>query len=473
MCNRFCLANLPKPQAFSARRLLLYAAPALPLAMLSGPVFVALPTYYARDLGLPLASVGFAFLLSRLWDMLCDPLVGLSADRLRCRFGRRRPLLLVGLPLVVLGGLFLLVYADKQTPLTIALWSVLLYTGWTMMKLSHDAWGAELSQDYQERVRITAYRETLALIGGIVAIALIGYGVLPQGPGLDGSDLAAPGLGVAFSLLYFAMAGLLAISVAGALYALPDAIVVQKKPFWAGLWADCLSLRATLANNKALQKLSIAFVLNGLAASLPGTLFLLFVEHVLGRPDLQGPLLLLYFICAVFAAPFWHWAGLRLGKHRAWLASMGLASLAFLPALFLPWLGGQPLGLWLFVGICCLTGFCLSGDVILPPAIQADILDEDRLATGAERAGLLFAWLGLLQKLSLAAPIGFAFPLLEGAGFQTSQNNTPEALWLLTLLYAGVPILLKLLACLSLRRFPLDLARQQWLRAQINPSLDR
>jgi Na+/melibiose symporter-like transporter len=362
----------------------------------------------------------------------------------------------------LLGGLFLLVLAREQTAFSIALWSILLYTGWTMIKLSHDAWGAELSQDYQERLRITAIREALALFGGILAIGLIGYGVLPQGP-----QGKAPGLGVAFTMLYFAMAGLLIASLFGALCTTPDPPIVHTKRFWPSLWADCLSLKTTIGQNKPLQKLSIAFFLNGLAASLPGTLFLLFVEHVVGQPAAQGPLLLLYFITAVLATPFWNWAGQRFGKHQAWLGAMLLASLAFLPALLLPFLGGQPVALWLFAGISVLTGFCLSGDVLLPPAIQADVLDEDRLATGQERAGLLFAWLGLLQKLSLAAPIGFAFPLLAWVGFQPLTRNNTQALLVLTLLYAALPIMLKLLACLALRNFPLDRTRLDLLQAKL------
>jgi glycoside/pentoside/hexuronide:cation symporter, GPH family len=432
----------------SAPRLLVYGLPAIPLAMLTGPVFAALPTYFVRELGQNLQAIGLAFVIARLWDALCDPMVGVLGDRLTSRFGRRRPLMLAGLPLVGIGGLFLLVLAPSLTPLTVTLWSILLYTGWTLIKLSHDAWGAELSPDYAERLRITGWREGLALLGGIIAIVLIGWGQLPNGPGF----------GTVFPILYGLVMALLIITVPLLVWRIADPVIARRKE--PPLRAQAKALWA----NQALRQLSVAFLLNGLAAAFPGTLFLLFVEHVLGRPDLQGPLIMLYFFSAVLAVPLWTWAGQRWGKHRAWLASMLIACAAFAPVAFFL----EGFEIW-FALVCVITGICLAGDLMLPPAIQADVLDEDRVATGTERAGLLFAWLGLLSKFAYALPIGIAFPLLAWAGFSASAGavNDESAVRTLAVLYGAVPVVLKLLACWSLKGFPLDAARQRALRATL------
>ncbi len=438
-----------KPSRFSLAALIAYSGPALPLAMLTGPVFTVLPTYFTRDIGLDQAKVGLALLLSRVWDALCDPMVGVYADRITSRYGRRRPLLVAGVPLILLGSWLLFTQGHSLTPLTMGLASMLLYTGWTLTKLSHDAWGAELSSDYAERTRITAVREAVALCGGLMAIVLLGWGISPSGPGLA----------LALKWLFLMVAILTVTTVCFSAWCTADKPVASQKPVSiAAQWQ-------TLLQSLALKKLAIAFVLNGLASALPTTLFLPFVEHVLGRPDLKGPLILLFFTCAVFAVPLWIWAGKRLGKHRAWQLSMLIATCSFIPAIFLR--AGDVI--W-FVPVVVITGICLAGDLVLPPSIQADVLDEDQVNNGQSRAGMLFALLGFLSKFSFALAPGIALPVLAFMAFDPKPQtlNSSAALLTLTLLYAFLPVLLKLAAMYTLEDFPLNRQRQSELQKTIN-----
>jgi glycoside/pentoside/hexuronide:cation symporter, GPH family len=428
--------------------LLLYGLPAAPLAMLTGPVFTVLPTYYAQSLGLSLSAVGLALLLARLWDSVCDPLVGVLADRTASRFGRRKPWIIAGLPLTVLGAFGVLLAQPGTSALMIGLASVLLYTGWTMMKLNLDAWGAELTGDYAERVRVTAAREGFGIVGGILVIGLIGWAVLPQGPGM----------GVALQWLFLIVAGWLLVSVPLALWRVAEPAKAPSR----------LSFKAALAplkHNKPLRQLCLAFFLNSFASALPATLFLLYVSFKLGRPDLQGPLIFLYFVSAVLAVPFWSWAGRKWGKDVAWRASMLVATVFFAPVAFF----GSGLEIW-FALICVITGICLAGDLLLPPAIQADVVDADAVESGAERAGLMFALLGLITKLSYALAVGLAFPVLEWAGFDQTPHaqNGATALLALGLLYGLVPAVLKLAAVASLRGFALTRDTQAKLRAELD-----
>lgn len=62
----------------SHRILALLAAPALPMATLTLPLTIFLPTYYAGSLGMNLATVGLIFALVRLLDLIFDPLAGES-----------------------------------------------------------------------------------------------------------------------------------------------------------------------------------------------------------------------------------------------------------------------------------------------------------------------------------------------------------------------------------------------------------
>ena len=145
--------------ALAGPRLVAYGAPALPLAALGLPVFIHLPTFYATAMGWVFATVGAILLFARLWDVITDPLIGFLSDRTGGRFGRRRPWIVAGMPLVLAATWALFVPPDGAGAWHLLFWSLALYLGWTMMILPLSAWGAELSPDYHERSRIAAYRE--------------------------------------------------------------------------------------------------------------------------------------------------------------------------------------------------------------------------------------------------------------------------------------------------------------------------
>jgi Na+/melibiose symporter-like transporter len=124
-----------------------YALPALPLAVLTLPLYVLVPAFYARELMLPIAAVGSALLIVRIIDALADPFTGLFADRWRPNFGRRRLwVLAASLPTAICtylvftppagAGLFYLTF-----------WGVVLSVASTAVLVPYAAWGAELVND--------------------------------------------------------------------------------------------------------------------------------------------------------------------------------------------------------------------------------------------------------------------------------------------------------------------------------------
>ena len=262
-------------------RLVAYGLPALPAAALGLPLYIFLPTFYAAELGLPLAAVGAALLAARLWDVVTDPVVGILSDRTRGRFGRRRPWLVAALPLLVLSVWMLFRPAEGAGVGYLALWSAALYLGWTMLALPHSAWGAELSDDYHERARISAAREVALVAGTLVAAGL------PLVIGVDGESDP----GAVLALLAVLLAVGLPAAVAVAVTIVPDGRAAATQPV---PWRQAGAL---LAANRPFARLIAAYLLNGIANGLPATLFLLFVAHVLAAPEMQGPLLFVYFLC--------------------------------------------------------------------------------------------------------------------------------------------------------------------------------
>ncbi|MEM6678079.1 MAG: MFS transporter [Pseudomonadota bacterium] len=422
-----------------------YAAPALFLAALYLPLFTYVTPFYAAERGVSLGALGAAWIAIRLFDAVSDPAIGWLSDRTPGRFGRRRVWLAASVPVIGLGVWQAFVPPEDAGLVHAIVWLTVLTLGWSMAQTPYAAWGAEVAPDYRGRVTVTAWREALVLVGTVVSTLLYVAG------GEGGEGLEAVALGVVIGL---------PIAVALAWVLVPDPGRPPEAARGRGEAPGLGALVRTLRANRPFRVLIGAWLANGAANALPASLFLFFVQHRLGAEDAAGPLFLLYFLSAVIGIPFWNWAAGKVAKHRLWGMGMLYACAVFAVALTLG--EGDVVA---FGVITVLTGLAFGADLALPPAIQADVVAADRAATGAERAGLFFALWQVATKASLAVASGAAYLALDAAGFVATGGNTAEALLALAILYAGVPIVLKLLAVALVWNFELDRARLEALNA--------
>lgn len=423
--------------------LLAYGLPGLPLAVVLLPLFVYLPTFYAENLGLGFALVGGLLLLARLTDMVTDPLVGALSDRFGWPLGRRRSWMLLGVPLLVVAAHRLFLPPEDAGAGYMLWWSIAVYLGATLVQLPYSAWGAEISADYNERSRISAAREGFVVVGTLLAAGL---------PALLTSDPRD-----SLALIGWLLIVLLPLAVATAVIVVPESRVLERRTLG---WRQGLSV---LYRNRPFRRLLAAYFLNSIANGLPATLFLLFVGHVLQAADWAGPLLFIYFACAVAGIPLWLKLSTAWGKHRAWIVAMTANTAIFA---LVPLLGAGDQ--WWFLAICIATGVALGADLTLPASMQADVVDLDTLKSGRQRTGIYFALWGIVTKLALALAVGIAFPLLELFGFQAdAASQSPTALLALALLYSLVPAAFKLGAIALFAGYPITAARQQRIRRLI------
>ena len=85
-----------------------YGGTAFVLGMPTIPLLIHLPVIYAEVIGLGFTSTGIALFVARLLDVVSDPLVGLWSDRLDGRWGRRKPLILLGGIVTAIATVYLL-----------------------------------------------------------------------------------------------------------------------------------------------------------------------------------------------------------------------------------------------------------------------------------------------------------------------------------------------------------------------------
>ena len=439
-------------------RILAYSLPSLPLASLYFALYVLLGEFYSSQFDLSLSAIGLSFILVRLFDAFSDPVMGYVSDKFSTRFGKRRPWVLLG------GGLFtyaawMLLVPNQDRVVDIyyfVFWLVISTIGWTIAYSPYYALGAELSNDYLQRSKITFSRELLALLGIIIASLLysmsfdptigeFSFGITPS-VGLYQISLASVFF-FCFSMVFF-MAS----------------IIKKKDTILKGTQKFKFNEIFEMLNNQRLfVRLLISHFLNGLANGFPPALFVFYVGYVLGVPAYTGPLLLLYFVGAIIGVPFWMLLCNRIDKHRVWCGAMIYACIVFAFVLVLD--EGDLIG---FVVICLLSGLALSADLAVPTSIQADVLDLEVLRTGKRPSGQFFALWGLISKSAVAISTGAALIILDLIGFQPNQNNGVILLGLLSFMYGGIPILLKLTSVYLMWDFELGRKKHKEIMASLS-----
>ena len=416
-----------------------YSFPALAISIPTIPLYLYLPTFYGVTLELGLAATGFALLTARVFDTITDPIVGIISDRFPIKRNYRKPWIAVGSIIAAIGLYQLLNPPNDAGIIYLICWSIILYLGWTFVAVPYLTWGAELSTDYNERTSITTSRETAGILGILTCGVIFTFSA-----NLNFSEIDTIGI------IGWATIGLGAISIPYMLKKVPDAGLVRLKK---GKNTNRSFLRSVLqlTQNRLFVRLLAAWFLNGIANGIPSVLFFLYLDKVLGVNETQrAVLILIYFSTAVAAMPAWLSLSKVFNKHRVWCYAMILAIGAFSLVPFLP-----EGAFYLFSIICILTGVCLGADLSIPPSIQADVLDYDKLKTRSQRAGLLFSLWGMATKLALACSVGLAFPLLDWLGFEPDMPDD-SGRQALVFLYALLPVGFKCITVLAIWNFPLN-----------------
>ncbi|MEO1539670.1 MAG: MFS transporter [Pseudomonadota bacterium] len=418
-----------------------YALPALPMASLYFPVYVFLAPFYAETVGVSLGALGAVLIAIRLLDGITDPMMGWISDRFPTRFGRRKPWLALATPVIIGSAWALFSPPEGAGIVWFSVSLTVLTLSWTMFLTPYFAWGAEMTGDYADRSRITVVRESIGLMGTIVAALLFGFA----------SDDRA---GMGNLALFLAIA--LPAAVLLALIGMAEPRNYSREPI------ELRSLFGAIRREPLFIRLLTAYFINGAANALPASLFLFYVNVRLEADGWGEPLIAVYFLTAALAAPFWIWASGRFAKHRVWCWAMVYSTLIFLCVL--------PLGpgdVLLYAIIVVASGAALGADLSLPTSIQADVVDVDLQRSGQQRTGGFFALWSVATKAAVGLTSGLALVLLQVVGFSAVEPNTPGALWTLTVLYAALPIALKAIAIALMWTWPLDRAAQEALRAEI------
>ena len=168
------------------RTKLLFASGALQEATITAGG-IATVLFYNQVLGVSPSLVGTAFLIVSIIDAVSDPLIGTLSDRFRSRWGRRHPFMFVSALPIGIAFFFLYQPIDGLGEVGLFVWLTaflaLLRLGQTFYLIPHDALGAELTDDYEERTSIFGYNNVAEMILSMVLAAVVLVVIFPTEEG--------------------------------------------------------------------------------------------------------------------------------------------------------------------------------------------------------------------------------------------------------------------------------------------------
>ncbi len=411
-------------------------------------------------LGVDAVKLGFAIGLPRILDAITDPIIGNFSDNLRTRWGRRRPLIFLG---VIFAALLVgLLFSPPRSfgPEELFWWFLVVcaffYVAYTFFMIPYSALGLEITDDYNERTRVLAWRPYMGLAVGL-GIPWLYKLCFMLGPN------EAEG---ARSVGWIMAAAAIALGVIPALF-------LKERPQPAGAEKPLPLIKSltTTFSNRAFLALTgcILCILLGMFMAGPLglylSLFYIFEGNKEAAATFGGITGMVLLGAGFLGLPFGTWLSSHVGKRHAMILMLGLSTLF----IGLTWWLFTPANPWLSVIPGFVTGFALNGCFLIGVSMLGDVCDADQLETGRRREGIYSASLEFGKKMAIALSTLLSGYLLATTGFdQKLAVQTTETVIALRLGYILVISLSLGISALCIWFYPLTHSQASETRRQLD-----
>ncbi len=130
--------------------------------------------FYTDIFGIDTKVAAFMLLITRIWDMIFDPIIGMVADRTNTRWGRFRPYLLwLAVPYGILAcAMFITPDWGQNMKIIYAFVTyILATTAYTAINIPYSSLMAVMTPDPKERTTLSQYRFFFAFLGMLLITA--------------------------------------------------------------------------------------------------------------------------------------------------------------------------------------------------------------------------------------------------------------------------------------------------------------
>ena len=308
---------------------------------------------------------------------------------------------------------------------------ILGFIAWTISEITYNAWGTELTSDYDSRTRIFSYKSAMGFIGTLIFLALPNlvtlYQIHVQGvPAAQTSrDFTPLSMHVSFWFLAIAMP----VFVMVALWVCPGGSHVRKtqrkRP---------LEVVRVLFSNKSMLVFMATFATLGISGGMQTAMGYLHLSTYLRLGQDASLIYTIACLSYLLGVPVWNRVAAARGRHVALMIGLSINIVLFVAlGLLQPssgeaaWLGKPPV-FWQYLIILCGLNFSQVVYYSLSPAIVGDISDAAMLETKEDQSATYFAAYTFIYKLSIGTGLWLAL-YMAGAvfGFNPKAEVQAEA----------------------------------------------
>lgn len=430
-----------------------------------------LPIFYTNVFGLDLSVAALLFLVTKIWDAVSDPMMGIIADRTSTKWGKYRPYLLwIAVPFAIAG--ILLFTTPDMGEAGKNVWAfatyVLMMTIYTAINVPYGSMLGVMTEDTDEKTVFSSYRMFFAYTGSFIVLAFW-------------EPLCNALAGTSGKLTYDPQAWQYAMIVVGAIC--------------------CLLFILTFAMTRerlkpAIKESSIGSDLKSLFRNGPwwillgGVLFFNFFGAI------RYAVIPYYFTTQIaenatlsfFSIEFLFYAGIfftlgeianmigvavatpitfKIGKKSTFLYSLFAIIGLCIAFYFVP--TDSTGGYWTLLVLQIATGIFTGIISPLVWSMYADISDYAELKFKTASTGLIFSSSSMAQKFGGAFGTSAVLWLLAAFGFNTAEGaaQTPDAIEGLRMLISWIPAAVAALSAIFIFIYPLTTKRMKEINTEL------
>lgn len=386
--------------------------------------------YYAIFLtdvvGLDARLASFAALISIIWDAINDPLVGMISDRLKTRWGRRRPFLLwFALPYGL--GFLLLWWAppwENQIALaiTVSLTYMISDTLQTFIFVPLYALTPEITLDYDERTSLTGFRMFFNLLASLITAV--------AAPAIIDAALTSGATQQQGYLLVAALFGGLAIVPLLLIFFFIKERKRTKKEIELEEKTPLKEILHTVWQNIPFRFATGIYVFNWLTFDIVALMLPFYLAYWIAEGDLlykalgmplESTVFAFLLGTSVFALPLWVWMAKKFGKRHAYIIGMSFWTVVLMIIFSI-----KPGQINTMLILSVLAGLSVATAHVLPDSIFPDIIEWDELRTGRRQEGIYYGIKNFIRKLTGAVAIFFSLQVIGWFGYQSPPEGVTQ-----------------------------------------------
>jgi len=437
-----------KPFKTSFKTRMLYSLTSLGVATPAEAINGIIAFYIVDVMNLPATWFATFWFFYTIYNAFNNPVLGYYSDRTRSRWGRRIPyILFVGLPYAVCFALlFTAPFDGRSNPVGLLLYfgvAIVVWEGlYTAIATGYYGLLPEMFGNYRERTDVAAKMNIFQTVALVLGAAL---------PPLLASLIGWAG-----------MATVLAVISVIAIYVGVPALFERKELQTDTSYPFVASLKATFLNRSYLTAAG-AQAMRFFATGLMQVGILFYLKYSLKVDSgLATVILGIAFLVAMLSLyPWRNWVANKLDSRRTLMLANAIMILGIIPMGFSP-------NIYFTYATAIIVGIGLGGLVLIGDVIMTEVVDEDEIKTGHQRAGMYFGMIGFLVTLSgllVSTVFGWMMPAF---GYDTLLEVQPASVELGFRLFLTVPTTIGfLLAIFLLWLYPLHGQRLKDIKAAL------